>query len=178
MPGDQVFCSKCGSSISPGSAFCGKCGAAVATRPPTTQAPMAPRRMERGEKHEKHEKGEKNEKQEKGGGSTGGALAGGSVLIWLGITFYLQRVGVLGADIWWAYFLLGIGGILIADGLVRSLQKDRAFPGLLIGGAVLVLIGATSIQSGWQDFWPLLLVVLGVAVIAGGLTSRRRSPTP
>jgi hypothetical protein len=186
LTSEQMFCSKCGSAIAAGSAFCSKCGAPVTS---TAQAPQAQlswreqRRMERRERrmHEKQEKGEKaekGEKQEKGGGSMAGPLVGGSVLIWLGISVYLERIGVFSSNIWPAYFLVGLGLILVADGLVRSLQRDRAYFGLLIGGAVLVLVGATIIQSSWENLWPLLLVLLGVAVIVGGLTARRRSPTP
>ena len=177
-----MFCSKCGSSIAPGSAFCNKCGAPVATRPQTVQTTPGMGRVEMAEKHEKHEKrekGEKREKREKSGGSMGGALLGGSILIWLGVSFYLQTIGVLSASIWWAYFLLGLGVILIAYGLVRVLQAGPAYTGLLIGGAVLAFIGAANIVSSvWQDAWPLFLILLGVAVIVGGLTARRRSPTP
>jgi hypothetical protein len=178
LTAEQMFCSKCGSSISPGSAFCNKCGTPVATRPPTTQTTPTTRRAEKAEKHEKHEKGEKGEKQEKSGGPLGGALVGGSVLIWLGITFYFQTIGVLSSNNSWAYFLLGMGVILMADGVVAAMQKRPAFIGLLIGGAAIALIGAGNILSSWQNLWPLFLILVGIAVIVGGFTARRRSPTP
>jgi hypothetical protein len=136
-------------------------------------------RYEKHEKHEKNEKGEKNEKNEKGGGGGMlGALIGGLVLIWLGATVYFQEVGYLGSNLWPGYFVLGLGVILLADAFVRVAQGFRGYIGLAIGGAVLVFVGLTVIESNWQNFWPLILVVLGVAVIAGGLTGRRRSPTP
>jgi len=134
--------------------------------------------MGRREKAEKQEKSEKKEKQEKSGGTLGGALVGGSILIWLGISFYLQSIGYLSWQNWWAYFLLGLGVILIADGLVGSLQRNPGFVGMVIGGGVLAFIGAASILSTWQYLWPLFLVLLGIAVIVGGITARRRSPTP
>lgn len=136
--------------------------------------------MEQSEKHEKHEKQEKGEKREKHekGGTMGGAFVGGSILIWLGITFYLQNIGYLASDIWWAYFILGIGVILIVDGLAGAIRKHPGYLGLLIGGAVLGFLGLSSILSLWQNLWPLFIVLLGAAVIVGGLASRRRSPTP
>jgi peptidoglycan/LPS O-acetylase OafA/YrhL len=136
------------------------------------------RRHEKGEKSEKGEKHEKEEKMEKGGSGMGGALVGGLVLIWLGIAVYLQQTGTFSSNDWSAYFLVGLGLILVADGLLRSMQGSRAFTGLIIGGAVLVLIGATVVQSSWQSFWPLILVIIGVAVIVGGFSARRRSPSP
>jgi len=191
MSTGNAFCSKCGSPIVPGSAFCSKCGAPVAS---TAQAPQAPlswreqRRMwrdqwkgerhQRHEKSEKHEKAEKSEKQEKGAGGMGGALIGGAVLIWLGLSVYLQQAGVISSSNLGAYFLFGLGAILVADGLLRSLQGSRAYSGVIIGGAVLMFLGLAVIESSWQTFWPFILVVLGLAVILGGFSARRRSPTP
>lgn len=84
----------------------------------------------------------------------------------------------MGSDLWPGYFLLGLGVILLLDGFVRMMQGYRGYIGLPIGGAVLVFVGFTVIESSWQSFWPLILILLGVAVIAGGLAARGRSPTP
>jgi len=136
-------------------------------------------RYEKQEKNEKGEKNEKNEKQEKGrGGGIGGALVGGLVLVWLGLAVYFQQVGYLNTEMWPGYFIIGLGAILLLDGLVRLAQGFRGYIGLAIGGAVLVFVGLTIVESSWQNFWPLILVVLGLAVIVGGITGRRRSPTP
>lgn len=157
----------------------------MAASQPTFQqqgATPASRMEEKHEKHEKGEKGEKNEKGEKGeGGGFLGALVGGSILIWLGVTFYLEQNGYLRSDIWWAYFLTGIGAILILQGVVFYTRGHRGF-GSVIGGAVLVFIGlsaiATSTVNLATEFWPLLIVAMGVFVLAGGITSRRRAPRP
>jgi len=183
MSGVNAFCSKCGSPLTPGAAFCNKCGAPVA---PTAQAPQPQpswreqRRMERRARHahEKGEKAEKNEKQEKGGSGMGSALVGGAVLIWLGLTVYLQQTGVLSANNLGGYFLFGLGAILVVDGLARSLGGSRAYSGVTIGGAVLMFLGLAVIESAWQNFWPLILVALGIVVIVGGFSARRRSPSP
>jgi hypothetical protein len=175
MAGEQAFCPKCGSPVTPGSAFCSKCGAALSVRAQAPQpAPMG-RRYEKGEKEEKHEK---REKREKGRDEILGPLIGGSILIWLGLTFYYQTIGYLSSSIWWAYFVGGIGVILIGAGLATAIRGNRAYYGYLIGGAVLFLVGFAEIQGGWQNLWPLFIVVIGVAVIVGGVLGRRRSPTP
>ena len=62
-------------------------------------------------KHEKNEKGR--------GGDITGPLTGGLILIWLGVTFFLQQNGYIASDNWWAYFLTGIGAILIIQGAMR-----------------------------------------------------------
>ena len=103
-------------------------------------------RRERYEKHEKGEKAEKNEKQEKGrGGGIGGALVGGLVLIWLGLAVYFQQIGYLSPNLWPGYFVVGLGAILLLDGLVRLAQGLRGYIGLAIGGAVLVFVGLTIV---------------------------------
>lgn len=164
----------------PGAAFCAKCGARVGAAPPPGAAPSGYRGREyRREKQEKQEKQEKNEKQEKGrGGSIIGPVIGGLILIWLGITFFLQQSNYLPSDTWWAYFVTGIGVILIGYGVAIYAAKRRPFIGPLIGGVVLVLIGLGSVTSWNLSFWPLIFVVLGALIMLSAITARRRSPTP
>jgi hypothetical protein len=137
---------------------------------------------QRSEKAEKHEKGEKNEKAEKSGtGVMLGAVVGGLVLIWLGITFFLQQNGDLPSDIWWAYFVLGVGAILILDG---SIIYSRGHIGIgpVIGGALLLFAGASAIATNdyriQTQLWPLVIIIFGVLVLVSGLTLRRHVPQP
>ncbi len=133
-------------------------------------------KREKGEKGEKREKEEKGEKGEKGGDRSG-AVVGGSILVWLGISLYLSQVNTIpGAD-WWAYFLSGLGVILILQGIVRRTRSGHPLTGSILGGAILLVIGLTSIL-GVRGFWPLILVVIGAAVILSGINARRRSPRP
>jgi hypothetical protein len=136
----------------------------------------------RGEKVEKHEKREKREKGEKSGrGGMLGALVGGLVLIWLGITFFLEENGNLPSDIWWAYFIVGVGGILILEGAVIYARGHIGL-GPVVGGAFLIFAGLSAIATNnyrvQTQLWPLVIVVLGIFVIFGGFTFRRRVPTP
>jgi hypothetical protein len=139
------------------------------------------RRAERHEKYEKQEKHEKNEKNEKGTGrgSIVGPVTGGLVLIWLGITFYLQQVNQLPSDNWWAYFVAGIGVIVILQGLLYYALTQRSFYGLFIGGAILLILGLGFIYNyNFTYFWPLVLVAIGIAVMASAFGARRRRPVP
>jgi ribosomal protein S27AE len=194
---ESRFCHRCGASLPTGSAFCPRCGAPVALSQPgspapaTTQVPppsdsAAPRpkwegRYEKQEKHEKHEKGEKGEKAEKGrGGDLAGALTGGLILILLGVLFYLSQVGTYAID-WsnfWEYLLIGIGAILVIQGAIRYAQLRRAYPGSFIGGAVLIIIGSVFLTNAGYVFWPLILVVIGMAVILSAFVGRNRMPRP
>jgi len=182
MSGNVGFCHRCGAQLPEGATYCPKCGSAVAGStgfqsrgPGSTTA----EKREKAEKHEKHEKREKNEK----GGPEGrlGALVGGLVLIWLGTTFFLEQNGYLNPVVWWAYFLSGVGAILILQGVVLY-SRGRIGAGPVVGGAFALLIGVSFITTAQFNItdrlWPLLLVILGVFVLVGGLASRRKIPNP
>jgi len=178
------FCHKCGSPLPPGSTFCPNCGAAVAgaaAPQPGYQQPYAQQPYVR-HRHEKAEKSEKGEKREKGGqGGMLGAMVGGLILIWLGITFYFQETGYLPSDYWWAYFIAGLGVILILQGIVIYTRGHVGY-GPVVGGAILAFIGLSTIATHnftiQAQLWPLILVALGVIVIVGGVAARRRVPAP
>lgn len=110
-----------------------------------------------------------------------GALVGGLVLIWLGTTFFLEQNGLLSSEIWWAYFLAGVGAILVLQGAVIY-SRGHIGLGPVIGGVVLIFIGLGTIAAFnfnfVNKFWPLLLVAIGILVIIGGFTARRRVPAP
>jgi hypothetical protein len=179
------FCHKCGAQLPQGATFCPRCGASVVASPYSQPSPQQPATAWRTQRHEKHEKGEKHEKNEKaekgGGGGMLGPVVGGLVIIWLGTTFYLEQNGYLASDIWWAYFLSGIGVILILEGVVIY-SRGHIGLGPVVGGAVLLFAGVSSIATSNFRFqtqlWPLFLVGIGVLVLVGGIFSRRRVPAP
>jgi uncharacterized Zn finger protein (UPF0148 family) len=177
------FCHRCGAALPTGAAFCPSCGAAVAVASPPWQAtpPAPPSQPTRYEKHEKHEKREKREKQEKGrGGDLAGALTGGLILILLGVLLYFSIVGNTGINYgnFWEYFIIGVGAILILQGVIRYSQRGTPYIGSLIGGAILMIIGLAFVSTANYALWPLILVVLGFAAIASAFTARRRVPVP
>jgi len=127
------YCQKCGSEVSENMTFCPKCGVALKVTEP--RPPMHPERYrsEKAEKHEKHEKeekmekGEQPEKFEKKEYSVLGPLIGGSILILLGVMFYLAVAGVLNMRSIFPFFLIIIGAIVIlgvAIGAVRARKKN------------------------------------------------------
>ncbi len=133
----------------------------------------------RQEKNEKNEKDEKNEKNEKGrGGDLTGPITGGLILIWLGVTFYLQENDYIAPGNWWAYFLMGIGAILIFQGGLRYAMSRKPFIGSFIGGAVLLIIGFAFVQNLAVNLWPLIFVAIGAGVMLSALSGRRRRPSP
>jgi hypothetical protein len=111
----------------------------------------------------------------RGGRDLAGALAGGLILILLGSLLYLGQNNFLSltASNWWTFFIMGLGIIVIVLGLVRYGQRGY-FMGSFIGGAVLISIGLTGVVSSLSNVWPLIIVVLGFAVLAVAITGRGR----
>ncbi len=179
MPDGGSFCHKCGAPVPPGSSFCAKCGAAVTSSASSIPASQPRAREEKGEKHEKQEKHEKGEKS--GGGGMLGAIVAGLILIWLGTTFYLEQNGYLASDIWWAYFISGVGIVLVLDGVVIY-TRGHVGLGPLIGGAILLFGGLSSITTNnyryESQLWPLAIIVIGAIVLITGVTFRKRVPKP
>jgi hypothetical protein len=191
----KAYCHNCGAELPPGATFCPKCGTPVyvappagapppAAPPPSSQPPpyydrRAYREWRRQQRGEKGEKGEKYEKGEKGGPGGGliGPLIGGAILVWLGISFYLQDIGYLSGN-WWAVFVIGLGFIIMFQGVLFYTRLHRAVIGPFIGGGILVLVGLAFFYNGLGNLWPLILVVIGLAVVASAFTARRRSPSP
>lgn len=182
MPDGGGFCQRCGSPLPPAAAFCPRCGAPAALSPSGSPAPQQPptwQRHEKGEKHEKHEKREKGEKSAHGGML--GAIVGGLVLIWLGVTFFLEQNGNLPSDIWWAYFVAGVGVILVIEG-AYIYSRGHMGIGPMIGGALLIFAGLSAVTTDNytipSDLGALAIVVMGVLILVVGLTFRRRVSVP
>jgi len=184
MPDGGGFCHKCGTQLTAGASFCARCGAPVFSSATSTLGPQQTQ-VRRGEKAEKHEKNEKHEKHEKGekSGWRGmlGAIVAGLILMWLGITFFLEQNGYLPHDIWWAYFISGVGIVLILEGLTFY-SKGHYGLGPIIGGALLLFGGLSAITTDnyriASQLWPLVIVVVGALVIVAGITFRGRVPAP
>lgn len=162
----------------PGAAFCARCGAAAVSSatPASGQQPPYTRREEKGEKHEKREKGEKSTYH-----GMLGAIVAGLILIWLGITFFMEQNGYLPSDIWWAYFISGVGIVLVLDGVVIY-SRGHIGLGPVIGGALLMFGGLSAITTNNYTFQsqltPLVIVAIGVIVLVTGVAFRRRVPKP
>ncbi|MHB8086309.1 MAG: hypothetical protein ACYDHZ_10825 [Dehalococcoidia bacterium] len=97
----------------------------------------------------------------------------GLLLILLGILLFMASQGIVSWDKWWQLFLIGLGVILLIDVFLRySQDKARGFPmGRIIAAIVLIVIGVVFIISA-INWWPLVLVAVGVAILIGGLVRR------
>jgi hypothetical protein len=108
------------------------------------------------------------------GGISG--IGAGVFLLLLGSLLFLANQGILPWDKWWQFLIIGIGIIMLVDSLVRY-QKDSARE-VRIGRPIvaIILIGVgIAFLVGNASWWPLVIILVGVAVIVGGLLRRGRN---
>lgn len=132
---------------------------------------------EREEKDEKH-----HEKEEKGRGDQLNAAAWGVIIIWAGLVFFADNLGVLsnlrggvpGGFVFrfeaWSIIFLGAGVIILLEAAIRVLVPvyRRAVAGTVILGIVFLSIGLGNLIS-WNIVAPLILIGIGVIVLLRGM---------
>ncbi len=90
----------------------------------------------------------------------------GLLLLVLASVFFLVQLHYLNAGNWLGAFMIGLGLILIITGIQRSVASGRRpfLPMRLIGGGVVLCYGVAALL-GLNDWWPLALVVVGLALL-------------
>ncbi len=172
------FCPKCGKENPEEAVFCSQCGQNLKATDKVVYRATRSEKNEKNEKDEGREKREKNEKNE-GPGAMWGAVMGGLILLWLGVTFLLQQYNYLSSSNWWMWFVGGLGVILVLRGAMLYIQTSSwgASSGLMVGGAILIFI-ATASYMGVNEWWPFIFILLGAFVIFGAMMARKRTPRP
>jgi hypothetical protein len=102
------------------------------------------------------------------------SLFWGLLLILLGALFFATTQNWLSWDNWWRLFLVGLGVIFIIDALVRYLIPGARFGifGRVIAGIILIVVGS-AFYYRMETWWPLILVVIGVALLVRYIVYRR-----
>jgi len=148
----------------------------------------APSRGEKDEKEEKErdEEEKRHEKDEKARGEKWSrdplsAIVWAAILVWAGLVLLADNLEMLrGITIdgksfpAWSLIFAGAGVIVLLEVLVRLLMPAyrRPVTGTFIFAIVLLGMGLGSI-IGWEVFWPLILIAIGLAILIGGLFPRR-----
>ena len=101
--------------------------------------------------------------------------SGGGVLILLGLIFLFQNMGIFILHNWWALFILipAFGSYSSAYGIYQSNGRrfTYAVRGAVIGGVFFTLLAAAflfGVSAGL--FWPLVLILAGVALLVNFVT--------
>ena len=99
------------------------------------------------------------------------------ILIWAGLVFLAENMGLLvrfePLEAWSIGFI-GAGIIVLLGVVVRLLVPAYRRPvmGSLIFGVILLGIGLGEVV-GWVAIWPLILIAIGVGVLLRGFLWRR-----
>ncbi len=98
-----------------------------------------------------------------------------ALLMLAGMIFLADNLGYLpnynNADVW-SWIMLGAGGLLLVEAFVRAVTPDLPGPNLFtaILGFVLLAFGAGSVFGlTLENWWPLILIVLGLSTLVRGL---------
>jgi hypothetical protein len=100
-------------------------------------------------------------------------VTGGLILILLGVLFLLAEMDRVSWADWWAWFLVGLGGIFLIEALLRvsSAEGRRGIGGRLIAGLILIVIGGAHLTN-LEEWWPLILIVVGIGVLVSAFSRK------
>ena len=111
-----------------------------------------------------------------------GSVIGALVLIWLGVIFLAvqnpEMVRLPFSISWdnvWAFFLVGLGGLLILEALLRVVfPAHRRIVGPLIWGIIFLVIGMAGLFPGMglEKLWPLALIAGGLGLLLTNVLRR------
>lgn len=128
---------------------------------------------------EKEEREEREEKayEEKWARDPLGAVFWGLILILAGIFLFAATQGWILWENWWAWLLLGVGVLVIVEGLVRWAMPAyrRPLGGRLFWGAIMIAVGLGGVL-GLENWWPLILIAIGVVILVQALVGRTWRP--
>lgn len=128
---------------------------------------------EKAEKQEEKEEKERHEKdwEEKWQRDPLGSAVWAVILIWAGLAFLAETMGLLarlniprlGA---WDLILIGAGLVVLAEAIIRVLVPAyrRPVTGALILAFVLLTIGIGGVIGG-EIVWPIVLIAVGAAIL-------------
>jgi hypothetical protein len=132
---------------------------------------------EKEEKEEKREEKEEKERDEKWRRDPLSVIIWAAILIWAGLVFLADNLGLLtrfeGLGAWGLVFI-GAGLIVLLEVAVRLLRPEyrRSIVGTLIFGVILIAIGAGNV-AGWNVVWPIALIIGGAAILLSVFLRRR-----
>jgi len=111
-----------------------------------------------------------------------GSVIGALVLIWLGVLFLamqnpemIRLPFSISWDNVWAFFLVGLGALLILEVLLRVIfPAPRRIVGPLIWGIILLVIGVAGLFPGMgvEKLWPLALIAGGLGLLLTNVLRR------
>jgi hypothetical protein len=132
--------------------------------------------MANGQRDEK-EVEKREEKEEKWRRDPLSAVVWAAIFVWAGLVLLVDNLGLLvsfeGLEAWSLIFI-GAGLLFLLEVVVRLLVPDyrRPVTGTFIFSLILLAIGLGNLVS-LVILWPLVLIVIGLAILLRGLVGQR-----
>lgn len=92
-------------------------------------------------------------------------------MILAGVIFLATSLNWIPWSDWWKYLIGGLGAILIVDALVDRVRSGGRMWGRVVAGLVLITASA-ALLVGLGPWWPVILIVGGVLLLAGRLVRK------
>ncbi len=147
-----------------------------------------PKYEKQGEEEKEREKREEKTVEEKWRRDPLGAIIFGIILIWAGLVFLADTLGLLAGISFgnivpglettqpeaWTIILIGAGVIVLVEAAIRLAVPSfrRPIAGTIILAVILIGIGLGNIFS-WEVIWPLVVIGIGLAILLGGFWRRK-----
>lgn len=116
----------------------------------------------------------RQERRERRGRDPLRGLFWGLILILVGILFFINQQQGIDWNVLWKYLLIGLGAIFIIDGLAHYWNPAYRYGNLgrFIPGVVLLFVGLAFLYN-FSQWWPIILIAVGVIILLGFFISRR-----
>ena len=103
-----------------------------------------------------------------------GGILMGAILVLIGIAFLLDHMGYVSVySLWWRFWPL----LVVLAGVLNIVSRNRAWGVFLMAAGALLELNQLGITHfGWRDFWPMMLIALGILVLWGSFGASKRPP--
>ena len=100
-----------------------------------------------------------------------GGMFVGVIVAMIGLAFLLDNMGIIAIGKLWQFWPMAI----VFVGVLNFASQHRAWGTFLVlAGVLLQLNELGKIHFGWSQFWPLMLIALGLFIFWGSLELKNR----
>jgi predicted membrane protein len=100
-----------------------------------------------------------------------GGMVVGAIIVLVGLAFLLDNMGIISIDRIWRFWPM----LVVLAGVLNFIYRHRPWGTFLVlAGVLLQLNQLGKIRFGWAQFWPLMLIALGLLVLWGSFERRNR----
>ncbi len=100
-----------------------------------------------------------------------GGMVVGAIIVLVGLAFLLDNMGIISISYLWRFWPM----LVVLAGVLNFIYRHRPWGTFLVlAGVLLQLNQLGKIHFGWAQFWPLMLIALGLLVLWGSLERGNR----